>query len=91
MLCRHYTVSGRVQGVFYRASTYDVAQQLNLTGWVRNMPDGCVEAEACGSEQQLAKFEAWLRQGPPMSLVDQIEISEQINQSDHNGFEIKYR
>ena len=91
MLCRHYRVSGKVQGVFYRASTCDIARQLGLSGWVRNMTDGCVEAEACGSEEQLKKFEIWLSQGPPMSVVDKVEISEQINQSDHNGFEIRYR
>ena len=90
MLCRHYRISGRVQGVFYRASTYDIAQQLGLSGWVRNMPDGCVEAEACGNKDQLIKFETWLRQGSALSVVEKVEISEQINQPDHTDFEIRY-
>ncbi len=73
MLCRHYIVKGRVQGVFFRASTQDYALQLGLNGWVRNLPGGEVELVACGSEQQLDTLEAWLHQGPPMASVSQLQ------------------
>ncbi|MCW9013317.1 MAG: acylphosphatase [Gammaproteobacteria bacterium] len=77
MPCKHYLISGRVQGVFYRSSTQQTAQRLGLSGWVRNMRDGRVEAVACGSDAQLARLEAWLYQGPPMAAVDNIEITAQ--------------
>ncbi|MDH5472638.1 MAG: acylphosphatase [Gammaproteobacteria bacterium] len=91
MLCRHYCVSGKVQGVFYRASAHDRAVQLGITGWVKNMLDGRVEAVACGSEQQLAEFENWLRQGPPLAVVDKLEINYQVDNPGSAGFEIRYR
>ncbi len=71
--CRHYLVRGRVQGVFFRASAADEARSLNLLGWVRNLPDGRVEAQACGSPQAIADFTEWLRQGPPAARVEQVE------------------
>ena len=74
MQCRHYRVEGRVQGVFFRASTRDKAAEIGLQGWVRNLADGRVEALACGTEQQLATLEAWLHQGPPMAAVSRLEI-----------------
>lgn len=67
--CRRFVVSGRVQGVYYRASAYDIARHLGLTGWVRNLPDGNVEALACGDAAALEEFEQWLRQGPPNARV----------------------
>lgn len=79
-----------MQGVFYRASTYEQARQLHLTGWVRNTPDGCVEAVACGGEKQLGQFEAWLRQGPAMAVVEQLVISKQLDDSAYSEFEIRY-
>ncbi len=65
-----------MQGVFFRASTRDQASQIGVTGWVRNLGDGSVEAVACGSEQQLATLEQWLRQGPPMASVSNLIIEE---------------
>ena len=89
MSCRHYVVEGRVQGVFFRASTRDQALASGLQGWVRNLPNGCVEILACGDEPQLATLETWLRQGPPMASVKHIDI-EQWNQTpDFSGFEIR--
>jgi len=75
MPCRHYIVEGRVQGVFFRASTKDNADSIGVKGWVRNMPDGRVEAMACGTEQQLAVFETCLSQGPPMAVVSELKIA----------------
>lgn len=73
--CRRYRVSGRVQGVFFRASTQQQAQSLGLTGWVRNLPDGRVEAFACGSPERLEAFERWLAHGPEMARVDSVETT----------------
>lgn len=75
MPCRHYIVEGRVQGVFFRASTKDNADSIGVKGWVRNMPDGRVEAMACGTEQQLAVFETCLSQGSPMAVVSELKIA----------------
>ena len=88
MSCRHYLVSGRVQGVFYRASTCDQARSLGLRGWVRNLPDGRVEALACGSDEMLAKLELWLHQGPPMAKVDQVQV-QSADEPDCIDFQIR--
>lgn len=62
-------VQGRVQGVFYRESTRRVAEQLGLAGWVRNLPDGGVEAVFEGPEEAVVKAVAWARNGPPSAVV----------------------
>lgn len=72
-LCKHYLVHGRVQGVSFRASAQRKAQQLGLTGWVRNLPDGEVEAVAQGEEAILDSFERWLWQGPEFARVTRVE------------------
>lgn len=74
--CRHYLVSGRVQGVFFRATTQETARRLGLTGWVRNVADGRVELVACGEAQPLAALEHWLWQGPPHARVESVTVSE---------------
>lgn len=63
-------VSGKVQGVFYRASTKSKALELGVTGWVRNLPDGKVCIEAEGSEDQLNEFVKWCATGPEWARVD---------------------
>jgi acylphosphatase len=68
-ICFRYLVSGKVQGVFYRASTREKARQLNLTGYARNLPDGRVEVVACGEPKALDELRDWLVQGPPASRV----------------------
>lgn len=70
------TVSGRVQGVFFRASTQDVATGLGLSGKVRNLPDGRVEAVFQGPGDAVDKAVAFCRQGPPQAQVDDVEIAE---------------
>ena len=90
MICRHYWIKGRVQGVFYRSSAQDQAQQLGLSGWVKNLDDGRVEAVAFGTEQQLSDFETWLKQGSPMSRVDSVEVKEDFSQPDVQGFRVSY-
>ena len=73
MLCRHYIVEGQVQGVFFRASAQDVANNIGVKGWVRNLANGSVEVVACGTEQQLATLETWLNNGPPMAVVNRLK------------------
>ncbi len=70
---KRYRIWGRVQGVFYRASTQQVGKKLGLIGWVRNRQDGSVECEAQGSAAQLDEFEAWLAQGPAEAKVTRVD------------------
>lgn len=69
----HVTVRGRVQGVGFRWFASDTAESLGLTGWVRNLKDGSVEAEAQGTEEALVEFVERLRTGNPAARVDSIE------------------
>lgn len=76
MACRRFRVSGRVQGVFYRAATQDAARGLGLTGWVRNLPGGDVELVACGDETKLKRLEEWLWQGPRHAQVTGVTVAD---------------
>lgn len=69
-------VTGRVQGVYFRASAREVAINLKLRGFVRNEPDGTVYIEAEGDDQALEKFVAWCKQGPPNAIVRNVEVHE---------------
>jgi len=73
--CLRCHVSGRVQGVWFRASTQVQAQRLGIRGYARNLRDGRVEVLACGEEQALAKLKAWLWQGPSGAQVDKVECT----------------
>jgi len=75
MGCVRFVVSGRVQGVFFRASTREEALRLGLTGHARNLPDGNVEVVACGDDAALAQLERWLALGPPLAQVIRVERS----------------
>lgn len=70
--CRYF-VAGRVQGVFFRASTARQAEQLGLRGFARNLPDGRVEVLAIGAGPAVATLAEWLRTGPPRARVDSLE------------------
>lgn len=78
MRCLHSWVSGRVQGVFFRAATCQQAARLGLKGWVRNLRDGRVEVLACGEEPALEALQQWLRNGPEMARVERIEVREEV-------------
>ena len=73
MMCRRYTICGRVQGVFFRVSTRDVAVPLAITGHAINKTDGSVEVLACGEASAIAKLERWLHDGPPQASVSSVE------------------
>lgn len=81
-------VSGRVQGVFFRQSTKDVAVSLSLTGWVRNEDDGSVLLEAWGSKEKLESLVNWCRHGPSSAKVIDISIEWISKQCDVKGFRI---
>ncbi|HEX2138129.1 MAG TPA: acylphosphatase [Woeseiaceae bacterium] len=72
-MCRHFRITGRVQGVFFRDSTRKVAQKLELTGYARNVPDGSVEVLACGPAEALEQLAEWLSSGPPSARVENVE------------------
>jgi acylphosphatase len=67
-----FIVSGRVQGVFYRASARAQALALGVSGYAKNRPDGCVEVLASGPADALDGLERWLRQGPPAARVESV-------------------
>jgi len=73
---RRYRVTGRVQGVSFRASTRDRALALGIAGHARNLADGSVEVLASGSAEALAALEAWLRQGPPAARVEAVLVED---------------
>ena len=67
-------IRGRVQGVFFRAETRDRARSLGLAGWVRNVPDGTVEAVFEGDRERIAWMIAWSRRGPDLAEVDDVDV-----------------
>ncbi|MGY8815687.1 MAG: acylphosphatase [Gammaproteobacteria bacterium] len=70
----YFKVSGRVQGVFFRASTKSMADQYEIKGWVKNNPDGDVEGIATGDITRLTLFREWLKRGPDMAKVLRFEV-----------------
>ncbi|UCF30701.1 MAG: acylphosphatase [bacterium] len=71
----HLVVHGRVQGVFFRDSTWRTASELGLEGMVRNLMDGTVEIIAEGPKESLEKLVGWARQGPPASVVEKVDVT----------------
>jgi acylphosphatase len=85
----HGFVSGRVQGVSYRAYTQREAIRLSLTGWVRNCPDGRVEFVAEGEQEALQKLVLWCYQGPPAANVTDVETQWEAATETDRTFEIR--
>ena len=84
------TVSGRVQGVGYRYFARDLAEDLGLTGWVRNAPMRTVEIEVQGTDEDVEDFCRKLRDGPPLARVTDIKITELSALLKESGFDIAY-
>ncbi|KMQ74266.1 acylphosphatase [Marinobacter subterrani] len=82
-------ISGRVQGVYYRASTEQKASALGLTGFARNLPDGRVEVVAEGQEDQLTQLKTWCADGPPNARVDSVDIILETATGEFSGFGIR--
>jgi len=76
-VCRLCVVRGRVQGVFFRASTKSEAERLGLQGWVRNEPDGAVRLLVCGDTDVVERLCNWLSDGPAYAHVTQVSCEDQ--------------
>lgn len=83
-------ISGRVQGVFFRAYTKEEANRLGLKGWVRNLPDGRVEALFEGEDEAVEKMIKWCHRGSPASKVEKVEVFEEPYLGEYESFFIKY-
>ena len=81
------TIKGKVQGVFYRATAKDIADQFGIKGWVKNLPDNNVEIRATASEELLQKFISWCKQGPPRARVD-VVLVEELTTEEFSGFKV---
>jgi acylphosphatase len=88
MSAARFIVSGRVQGVWFRASAREQAVALGLRGFARNLADGRVEVLAAGDEAALDRLAAWLRLGPPLAEVDDLERLPASDDEAGDGFEI---
>ena len=86
-LTRRYRVEGKVQGVFFRASTRDVASGLGMSGHALNLDNGSVEVVAAGSPEAHRKLERWLRDGPPAARVKSVD-SDTLDAPPPEGFTI---
>lgn len=86
----HIFVSGKVHGVFFRAHTAERARELGITGWVRNWPDGRVEAVFEGEKEKVKEMVEWTKKGPPVARVNNIDIEWQEYQGEFENFEIRY-
>jgi acylphosphatase len=85
MEVRHLIITGRVQGVWFRGSMAQEAQQLGVTGWVRNRADGSVEAMVAGTAEQVAMIMNWARRGPPNAAVEHVAV--ELGEGEFSGFE----
>lgn len=83
-------ITGRVQGVFYRQSTAEMAGQLGLCGWVRNCTDGSVEALFEGERHLVEQALTWCRQGPPRASVDDMTVVWLDGAMENDGFRVRY-
>ena len=83
-------VHGIVQGVFFRASTRDVAIRLGIGGWVRNLPDGSVEALFEGEKIKVEEIVAWCHKGPPGAVVSRVDIAWEPYSGEYYQFGIRY-
>ena len=85
----HLVIKGKVQGVFFRATAKEVANEMGIKGWVKNMPGGHVEVLASGDKEQLEKFIEWCRSGPKRAAVKELIITEREDSSLPDFFIIK--
>ncbi len=85
----HVRVSGQVQGVFFRDSTRQRAEELGLTGWVKNLPDGRVEAVFEGPSEKVREMVRWCEEGPRHASVENVETGFESASGDLEGFEVR--
>jgi acylphosphatase len=88
-IARHVSVTGRVQGVFFRAWMRDQAVALGVTGWVRNCPDGRVDSHIEGDETAVGQLIERLHEGPPSARVEEVHVWE-VETFDFDDFEVRH-
>jgi len=86
----HLLVSGKVQGVFFRQALKVVAKKNNVSGWVRNLKDRCVEAVFEGDSKSISSVIEWARVGPANSRIDDIEVINEEFKNEFSTFEVLY-
>jgi acylphosphatase len=83
----HLLIKGKVQGVFYRATAKEIANELGITGWIKNTKEGDVEAVVTGSLDQLQAFVSWCKKGPERANVSEV-ISEEVKEEKFKNFTV---
>ena len=86
----HASISGRVQGVFFRMETKRAADQFGVSGWVRNRRDGTVEALFEGDQDRVDAVLGWCKEGPPHAQVSAVKVEWENYAGEFNGFDITY-
>jgi len=86
----HLIISGFVQGVFFRSNTQEKAKEIGVFGWVRNLGDGRVEAVFEGEKEKVLKIIEWVKKGPELARIENVEIKWEEYQGEFDDFEIKY-
>ena len=89
-VCAHVIISGRVQGVFFRAETQQAATRIGLHGWVRNRPEGTVGALFQGPQEKVDQMLKWCWQGSPHSKVADVKVTWKACEEALTGFSIKH-
>jgi len=85
----HIIIQGQVQGVFFRNTAKKIAEEMGMTGWVRNLPDGRLEAVVEGEKDKLEKMAKWAKKGPILARVEKIELEWGEYKGEFKNFEIK--
>ena len=85
----HLWIAGRVQGVMFRQSAVEVAEELGLGGWVRNLRDGRVELVIQGPPEDVGEMVDWCRHGPPAAIVQDVELHQEPATAGRREFEIR--
>jgi acylphosphatase len=90
MRARRLVIRGRVQGVGYRDAAVQAAFEFGVCGWVRNRPDGSVEALAQGEPEALERFVSWCRRGPPLARVADVASTDALVDNQLDAFEMRF-
>ena len=90
MRAQRLLIRGRVQGVGYRDAAVQAAFELGVCGWVRNRPDGSVEALAQGEPEAIERFVAWCRRGPPLARVADVASTDALVEQELDAFEMRF-
>jgi len=90
LTAKHILIKGKVQGVFFRKNAKQIAEDLNIAGWVKNTDEGHVEIFAQAFEDELIEFINWCKQGPPKADVKNVQVNDVKPDAGIKHFSIKY-